>query len=207
MGGTDTTATMVEWVMAELIQHPDDLKKVQEELKEVVGLKNMVEESHIPKLHYLDAVIKETFRLHPALPLLAPRCPSQSTTIGGYYIPKGSVIFTNIWAIHRDPNLWDNPLEFRPKRFLNDPPSNNFDYKGNKLEYLPFGSGRRMCAGLPLAEKMMIYVLASFLHSFEWRLPTDAKLDLQDKFGIVTKKMTPLIVIPTPRLSKLELYA
>ncbi|CAL8156648.1 unnamed protein product [Prunus armeniaca] len=207
VGGTDTTATMVEWVMAELIQHPDDLKKVQEELKEVVGLKNMVEESHIPKLHYLDAVIKETFRLHPALPLLVPRCPSQSTTIGGYYIPKGSVIFTNIWAIHRDPNLWDNPLEFRPKRFLNDPPSNNFDYKGNKLEYLPFGSGRRMCAGLPLAEKMMIYVLASFLHSFEWRLPTDAKLDLQDKFGIVTKKMTPLIVIPTPRLSKLELYA
>ncbi|KAI5328621.1 hypothetical protein L3X38_028018 [Prunus dulcis] len=77
----------------------------------------------------------------------------------------------------------------------------------NKLEYLPFGSGRRMCAGLPLAEKMMIYVLASFLHSFEWRLLADAKLDLQDKFGIVTKKMTPLIVIPTLRLSKLELYA
>ncbi|ONI06745.1 hypothetical protein PRUPE_5G078600 [Prunus persica] len=205
-GGTDTTATMVEWVMAELMQHPDDLKKVQQELKEVVGLDNLVEESHVPKLHYLDVVIKETSRLHPAFPLLVPHCPSQSTTIGGFKIPKGSNVFLNVWAIHRDPNVWDNPLEFRPKRFLNDPPTNNIHYNGNKLEYLPFGSGRRMCPGIPLAERMMIYVLASFLHSFEWRLPNDAKLDLQDKFGIVTKKMTPLVVIPTPRLSKLELY-
>ncbi|BFG31492.1 flavonoid 3-monooxygenase [Prunus yedoensis var. nudiflora] len=205
-GGTDTTATIVEWVMAELMQHPDDLKKVQQELKEVVGLDNLVEESHLPKLHYLDVVIKETSRLHPAFPLLTRHCPSQSTTIGGFKIPKGSNVYLNVWAIHRDPNVWDNPLEFRPKRFLNDPPSNNIHYNGNKLEYLPFGSGRRMCPGIPLAERMMIYVLASFLHSFEWRLPNDAKLDLQDKFGIVTKKMNPLVVIPTPRLSKLELY-
>lgn len=153
VGGTDTTATMVEWVMAELMKHPDDMKKVQEELKEVVGMSNLVEESHLPKLHYLDAVIKETSRLHPALPLLVPRCPSESTTIGGYYIPKGSRIFINVWAIQRDPSVWDNPLEFRPKRFLNDDYSScsNFDYKGNKFEYLPFGSGRRICAGLPLA--------------------------------------------------------
>ena len=84
MGGTDTTSTMVEWVMAELMQHPEAMRKVNEELTEFVGLDSLVEESHFPKLHYLDAVIKETFRLHPALPLLVPRCPSQSSTVGGY---------------------------------------------------------------------------------------------------------------------------
>lgn len=199
VAGTDTTATMVEWVMAELMQHPEEMERVQEELTQTVGLNYLVEESHFPKLHYLDAVIKETLRLHPALSLSPPRCPSRSTTIGGYTIPKGSSVILNIWGIHRDPTIWDNPLEFRPERFLNDP--------SDKFQYIPFGFGRRICAGIPLAERMLIHVLASLLHSFVWKLPKDTKLDLSDKFGLVTKKMTPLIVIPTPRLSRLELYA
>ncbi|KAM5572769.1 hypothetical protein ABKV19_012697 [Rosa sericea] len=144
VGGTDTTATTVEWVLTELMQHPEEMIRVQEELTQIVGLNNLVEEFHLPKLHHLDAVIKETFRLHPALPLLVPRRSSQPTTIGGYYIPKGSIVFLNAWAIHRDPSVWDDPLEFRPQRFLN--PSNSFDYQGNKFQFLPFGSGRSVCA-------------------------------------------------------------
>lgn len=205
MGGTDTTATTVEWVITELIQHPEAMKKVHQELTQVVGLNNLVEESHLPKLTYLDAVIKESFRLHPALPLLAPRCPSECTTVGGYMVPKGARIFLNIWAIHRDPNIWENPSEFRPERFLNG--HMKFDYNGNNFEYLPFGSGRRICAGIPLAEKMLNFEVASFLHSFEWKMPLGEKLDMSDRFGIVTKKMTPLVAIPTLRLSNLELYA
>ncbi|XP_004300719.1 PREDICTED: 3,9-dihydroxypterocarpan 6A-monooxygenase-like [Fragaria vesca subsp. vesca] len=204
VGGTETTTAMVEWVMAELIQHPDEMKKVQEELTQVVGLDNLVEEFHLPKLHHLDAVVKETLRLHPALPLLVPRRPSDSATIGGYTIPKGTTVFMNAYAIHRDPSHWDNPLEFRPQRFMD--PSNKFDYLGNKFQYVPFGCGRRICAGLLLAERMLTFELASFLHSFEWRLPDDAKLDLSEKYGLVVKKMTPLFAIPTPRLSRLELY-
>ncbi|XP_004298684.1 PREDICTED: flavonoid 3',5'-hydroxylase-like [Fragaria vesca subsp. vesca] len=205
VGGTDTTATVVEWVLAELMQHPEEMIKVQEELTQIVGLNNLVEEFHLPDLHHLDAVIKETFRLHPVLPLLVPRCPTQSTTIGGYYIPKGSTVFLNAWAIQRDPSVWEAPLEFRPQRFLN--PSNKFDYLGNKFQFLPFGSGRRICPGISLAERMLIYVLASFLHSFDWKLPNDEKLDLSDKFGLVTRKKTPLTAVPTARLSNLELYA
>ncbi|XP_062005373.1 labd-13Z-ene-9,15,16-triol synthase, chloroplastic-like [Rosa rugosa] len=205
VGGTDTTATIVEWVLTELMQHPEEMIRVQEELTQIVGLNNLVEEFHLPKLHHLDAVIKETFRLHPPVPLLVPRRSSQPTIIGGYYIPKGSSVFLNAWSIHRDPSVWDDPLEFRPQRFLN--PSNSFDYQGNKFQFLPFGSGRRICAGIPLAERMVFYALASFLHSFDWKLPNDEKLDVSDKFGIVTKKKTPLIAVPTPRLSNLELYA
>ncbi|XP_004300638.1 PREDICTED: geraniol 8-hydroxylase-like [Fragaria vesca subsp. vesca] len=204
VGGTDTTAITVEWTMSELLQNPDEMKKVQEELTEIVGMNNLVEDFHLPKLRYLDAVIKETSRLHPAATLLPPRCPGQSTTVGGYHIPKGSRVFLNVWSIHRDPSVWDNPLEFRPGRFLNTDPNNSFDYLGNKFQYLPFGSGRRICAGIPLAERMLICVLASLLHSFEWRLPEDTKVDLSDRFGFVTTKLTPLIAIPTARLSEIE---
>ncbi|XP_030948780.1 flavonoid 3'-monooxygenase-like [Quercus lobata] len=204
VGGTDTTSTMVEWVMAELMQHPEAMRKVNEELTEFVGLDSLVEESHFPKLHYLDAVIKETFRLHPALPLLLPRCPSQSSTVGGYYIPKGCMVWLNVWAIHRDPKIWENPLEFQPERFLNE--SSNLDYFGNSFNYIPFGSGRRICAGLPLAEKTLMYILASLLHSFEWKLPHGTELEFSDNFGIVTKKLNPTVAVPTPRLSNFELY-
>uniref|UniRef100_A0A7N2N546 Uncharacterized protein n=1 Tax=Quercus lobata TaxID=97700 RepID=A0A7N2N546_QUELO len=105
VGGSETTATMVEWVMAELRQHSEAMRKVNEELTEIVGSNSLVEESHLPKLHYLDAIIKETCCLLPALPFLVPRCPSQSSTIGGYYVPKGTRILLNVWAIHRDPKI------------------------------------------------------------------------------------------------------
>ncbi|XP_031389010.1 cytochrome P450 93A3-like [Punica granatum] len=203
LGGTDTTSTMVEWVMAELMQHRDVLEKAVGELTEEVGLDNMVEEFHLPKLKYLDAVIKETFRLHPAVPLLLPRCPSQSVVVGRYTIPKGTKLFVNAWAIHRDPQLWEYPLEFRPERFLGD---SGFDFSGNNFMYLPFGSGRRICPGLPLAEKMLKYILASLLHSFEWELPDGAELEFSDKFGLVCRKMNPLVAIPRPRLFSTELY-
>ncbi|KAL0446044.1 UNVERIFIED_CONTAM: Flavonoid 3'-monooxygenase [Sesamum latifolium] len=99
LGGTDTTAKMVEWVIAELLHNPDEMKKVQQELTDVVGENNIVEESHITKLHYLDVVLKETFRRHPPVPLLIPRCPSQSCIIDGYMIPKHSQVFLNLWSV------------------------------------------------------------------------------------------------------------
>ncbi|KAJ6426752.1 hypothetical protein OIU84_022359 [Salix udensis] len=206
VGGTDTTTTMIEWTMARLMQHQEVRQKVYQELQEVVGSNNVVEEFHLPKLRYLSAVIKETFRLHPALPLLVPRFSRQSCMVGGYNVPKGTTVFLNVYAIHRDPDLWDNPLEFRPERFLNGDTAGSFDYSGNNFQYLPFGSGRRVCAGIPLAEKMLMLLQASLLHSFEWKLPAGGVLELSDRYGIVIKKMEPLIVIPSPRLSNLEPY-
>ncbi|PIN16381.1 hypothetical protein CDL12_10968 [Handroanthus impetiginosus] len=190
--------------MAELLDKPHLMEKVKKELTDVVGVNNIVEESHISKLHYLDAVVKETFRLHPPLPLLVPRCPSQSCTIGGYAIPKGSRVFLNMWSIYMDPQVWENPLEFQPDRFLND--TGNFDYMRNSFQYLPFGSGRRICPGLPLAERMVMYLLATLIHSFEWILPEGEKIDLLEKFGIVMRKSKPLYAIPYQRLPYLNLY-
>ncbi|KAL0289234.1 UNVERIFIED_CONTAM: Flavonoid 3'-monooxygenase [Sesamum calycinum] len=185
--------------MAELLNHKEKLHKVQKELSDIIGLSTVAEESHLPKLRYLDAVVKETLRLHPAVPLLLPRRPSQSCVVGGYTIPKHTTVFLNVWSIQRDPSLWDNPLEFNPERFLNGT-DQEWDFHGNNFQYAPFGSGRRVCAGVALAERTLMYILASLLHSFEWRLPDGEDVDMTEKLGLVLRKSTPLIAIPTPRL-------
>ncbi|KAK4486409.1 hypothetical protein RD792_009083 [Penstemon davidsonii] len=203
-GGTDTSSTTIDWAMAELMNNPEVMAKVEQELSDVVGLNNIVEESHMPKLQYVEAVVKETMRLHPAVPFLVPRSPTQSSTIGGYTIPKNTAVFINVWSIQRDSSIWDNPLDFKPERFLDN--NGKMDLGGNKFSYLPFGSGRRMCPGMPLADRMIIYLLASLLHSFEWKLPKGETLDMSERFGIVLRKSTPLYVIPSPRLSDSDLY-
>uniref|UniRef100_A0A5B7BIH9 Putative geraniol 8-hydroxylase-like n=1 Tax=Davidia involucrata TaxID=16924 RepID=A0A5B7BIH9_DAVIN len=202
VGGTDTTSNAVEFAMAEMMKKPEVMRKVQQELDTVIGKDSIVEESHIHKLPYLYAVMKEALRLHPTLPLLVPHCPSEACTVGGYTIPKSARVFVNVWAIHRDPSIWENPLEFDPERFLNG----KWDYSGNDFNYFPFGSGRRICAGIAMAERMFLFSLASLCHSFDWKLPRGEKLDLSEKFGIVLKKKIPLVAIPTPRLSDPALY-
>nr|GEZ16592.1 geraniol 8-hydroxylase-like [Tanacetum cinerariifolium] len=127
------------------------MQKVKDELKEVVGVNNIVEESHLSNLRYLDVVVKETFQLHPPLPLLIGRCPSESCNVAGYTVPKGANVYVNVWAIHRDPQYWDNLLEFNPNRFLSvDDGTTKFDYNAYNPNFIPFGSGRRRCPGVPL---------------------------------------------------------
>ncbi|KAL6556281.1 hypothetical protein OROGR_005569 [Orobanche gracilis] len=202
LGGTDTTSNTVEYALAEMMNKPEILAKVQQELDTVIGKDNMVEESDINKLPYLYAVMKEVLRLHPTLPLLVPHCPSMTCSVSGYTIPKGARVFVNVWAIHRDPSVWENPLDFCPDRFSDG----KWDYTGNDFRYFPFGSGRRICAGIAMAERMFMFSLASLLHSFDWSSSVGEKMDLSEKFGIVLKKKMPLIAIPTPRLSNPSLY-
>ncbi|KAJ0849402.1 putative cytochrome P450 [Helianthus annuus] len=202
VAGTETTTTMIEWAMSEVLNNHNVMKKVQDELDDIVGVNNVVEESHLPKLKYLDATIKETSRLHPVAPFLVPRSPSKTCNIGGYTILKGCNVFVNVWSIQRDPRYWDDPLTFNPERFS----TNHWDYSGNNLKFFPFGSGRRVCPGLPLGEKMLMYVLASLLHWFHWSLPVGEEHDLSEKFGITLKKRNPLIAIPSQRLADASLY-
>lgn len=199
VGGTDTTSTTLEWAMAELINNPTTMAKAQEELNDVVGLNSIVEEYHIPKLKYLEAAIKESLRLHPSVPIIARAPTRPDSTLGGYSIPKGTRIMVNVWSIHRDPSLWDQPLEFRPERFL---PRTDV----NEFEYIPFGWGRRSCPGKPLAYRVVTFLLASLLHSFDWRMAQGEKLDMSETFGITLTKAIPLLALPTPRLLNSDLY-
>lgn len=189
--------------MAEILNKPDILQKIQAELDRVVGKDRLVEESDILQLHFLSLVIKEALRLHPPLPVI-PHCSSSPCTIDGYFIPEGTAVFVNVWAIQRDPSEWTDPLEFKPERFLQEECWR--DFTGKNFDYFPFSSGRRMCAGMAMAERMTGYILAVLLHSFDWKLVDDMEVDFSEKFGIVMKKVVPLIAIPTPRLSKDDLY-
>lgn len=172
--------------------------KVQAEVREVVGKDRAVEESDIARLPYLQAVVKETFRMHPTAPFLVPHKAEEEVEIDGFTVPKGAQILVNAWAIGRDPATWADPNTFMPERFL-DKTKSTIDYKGRDFELIPFGAGRRICPGLPLAHRMVHLVLASLLHSFDWKLQDGMKpqdMDMSDKFGFTLPKAEPLLAIP-----------
>ncbi|XP_019056802.1 PREDICTED: flavonoid 3'-monooxygenase isoform X5 [Tarenaya hassleriana] len=201
--GTDTSSSTVEWTVAELIRHPEIMGRAQQELDSVVGRNRPVSESDLPNLPYLQAVIKENFRLHPPTPLSLPHIASESCEINGYHIPKGSTLLTNIWAIARDPDQWSHPLEFRPDRFLPGGEKAEVDVKGNDFELIPFGAGRRICAGLSLGLRMIQLLTATVVHGFDWELADGVrpeKLNMDEAYGITLQRADPLMVHPRPRL-------
>nr|KYP35757.1 Cytochrome P450 76C1 [Cajanus cajan] len=197
VAGTDTTTYTLEWAMAELLHNPKMMSKVQKELEEVVGKGKAVEETDIGKLPYLEAVIKETFRVHPPVPLLLPRKAESDVEIGGYTIPKDAQVLVNAWVIGRDPKKWKNPSVFAPERFLEM--ESEIDVKGHHFELIPFGSGRRICPGLPLASRMLPLMLGSLLNCFGWRVEEGMKLDeldKEDEYGITLEKSQPVRIVP-----------
>ncbi|XP_058094424.1 cytochrome P450 71AU50-like [Magnolia sinica] len=199
VGATDTSATVIEWALSELIKHPRVLKKVQEELDSVVGMDRMVEESDLTNLEYLDMVVKETMRLHPVLPLLVPHEAMEDCMVNDFYIPKNSRVIINAWAIGRDPNAWPNAGEFYPERFIGA----SIDVKGHDFQLLPFGSGRRGCPGMQLGVTVVRLAVAQLIHCFDWELPNGVRpddLDMSERFSLVIPRANSLLAIPTYRL-------
>lgn len=199
-GGTDTSATTVEWAMSELLKQPNLINKATEELDRVIGRERWVEERDFPQLPYIDAIVKETMRLHPVAVMLAPHEALEDCNVSGYDIRKGTRVFINTWSIGRDPAIWDAPEEFRPERFL----GKSIDVKGQSFELLPFGSGRRMCPGYSLGLKMIRSSLANMLHGFNWRLPGNLRaedLSMEEVYGLATVRKNPLVAVLEPRLS------
>jgi ferulate-5-hydroxylase len=198
-GGTETVASVIEWAMSELIKSPEDLKEVQQELDEVVGLNRRVEEFDFGKLTYLKCALKETLRLHPPIPLL-PHETSENTTVNGYFIPKRARVIINAWAIGRDKNYWEEPESFKPSRFLKPGVP---DFKGSNFEFIPFGSGRRSCPGMQLGLYALDLAVAHLLHCFTWELPDGmipSEMDMSDVFGLTAPRAIRLIAIPTKRV-------
>ncbi|KAI9108951.1 hypothetical protein K1719_020256 [Acacia pycnantha] len=197
LGGNDTTSTTMEWAMSELMIHPRTMEKVQEEIRTVVGIKSIIDETDINKMNFLKCVIKETLRLHPPLPLLVPRRTLSNEKLGGYDIPPKTMVFVNAWAIQRDPQVWERPEEFMPERFE----EKEIDFKGQDFEFIPFGSGRRICPGMAFGLASIDYELANLLYWFDWKLPESvSKLDMGETFGLVVKKTVPLYLEPKPYL-------
>ncbi|CAI9114424.1 OLC1v1015143C1 [Oldenlandia corymbosa var. corymbosa] len=198
-GGTESSAVTVEWAIAELLKKPKLFEKAIEELDRVIGQNRWVKENEVHNLPYIEAIAKETMRLHPVAPMLVPRCAREDCKVNGYDIKEGTRIFVNVWTIGRDPDVWENPEEFNPDRFI----GKNIDVNGHDYELLPFGSGRRMCPGYNLGIKVIYASLANLLHGFKWKLPDKMgpeDLNMEEIFGLSTPKKIPLVAVAEPRL-------
>lgn len=197
--GTDTSSAMIEWAMSEMLKNPKVMSKAQNEIRQVLKGKDLIQESDIRELHYLKCIIKETLRMHPSAPLI-PRTPRQGCKVNGYDIPLNSRVLIHAYAIGRDPRYWTNPEKFEPERFI----ESSVDYKGMHYQLLPFGSGRRTCPGMAFATASIEIILASLLYHFDWKLANGQEpeqLDMTEVFGPTIKRKDDLYVIASPRTS------
>ncbi|KAK2981151.1 hypothetical protein RJ640_013473 [Escallonia rubra] len=196
--GTDTSATTVEWAMAEMLRNPAVLEKAQAEVRRVLKGKKNISEEDIHELHYLKLIVKETLRLHPPGALM-PRESTEECEINGYNIPAKTKTIINLWAMGRNPKHWDDPNCFKPERFH----QSSINYLGTNFEYIPFGAGRRICPGISFAVANMELQLAQLLYHFDWKLSDGIKpeeLDMTEESGFTVRKKHALRVIATPAL-------
>ncbi|WOH00909.1 hypothetical protein DCAR_0520285 [Daucus carota subsp. sativus] len=194
VAGTDTSAAAVVWAMSLLIKNPTPMKKVQQEVRELIGEKGFVDENDVQKLVYLKAVVKEAMRLHPPSPLI-PRETIDKCVINGYEIEAKTRVYVNAYAIGRDPECWNNPDEFLPERFENS----SIDFRGQHFELIPFGTGRRICPGISMGVATTELALANLLYSFNWELPPgeDRKdIDMAALPGMTVHKKNHLCLVP-----------
>ncbi|CAN6817708.1 unnamed protein product [Brassica oleracea] len=190
---SETSAVITEWAMASLLNHPESLEKLKLEIDEKIGQDRLIEETDIPNLPYLQNVeiqqnvVSETLRLYPAAPLLVPRLTVEDIKIGGYDVPRETMVMVNAWSIHRDPELWTEPERFNPDRFNGGGEGENDDVR----MLITFGSGRRMCPGAGLANKIVTLALGSLIQCFDWGRVNGKKIDMTEGPEIVMRKVVP----------------
>ncbi|CAN6310305.1 unnamed protein product [Urochloa humidicola] len=205
LGGTETTSSIAEWVMSELVRNPEVMVKAQAEVREVFNKKNTCDhESLLDQLHYMRMVIKETMRLYPPLPLLLPRLCIETCDVGGFKVAKGTRVIVNSWAMARSPEYWEDAEVFRPERFE----KSMIDYKGTQFEYMPFGSGRRMCPGMAFGMVTLELIVARLLYYFDWSLPVGMRpeeLDMDMTVGAATRRVKQLQLVATPCAETMEI--
>lgn len=189
--GTDTTSLTMEWALSALLNNPPVLEKVKSEIdKHVKG--RLLDDADLPKLRYLHCIINETLRLYPVAPLLVPHSSSEECTVGGYHVPRGTILFANIWAIQRDPKVWVEPEKFMPERFLNE--------KDMGFKFVPFGAGRRGCPGAAMATRVIALGLGTLIQCFEWQRVGQEQVDMNEAHtGVTMPKALPLAAKCKPR--------
>ncbi|WVZ50707.1 hypothetical protein U9M48_001939 [Paspalum notatum var. saurae] len=203
-GGTDTGFIVLEYAMAELAQNPRLMSKLQAEVRTKAIPKQgkaIVTEDEVKSLPYLQAVIKETLRLHMPAPLLVPHLSMADCDIEGYTIPAGTRAIVNSWALARDPSYWERAEEFMPERFMEEEGGSAaiMDYKGADFLYLPFGTGRRICPGMNFATSSVEVMLANLVCHFDWELPlelADKGIDMTESFGVTVHRTEKLLLVP-----------
>ncbi|XP_071722463.1 cytochrome P450 78A9-like isoform X2 [Rutidosis leptorrhynchoides] len=197
--GTDTVAVLIEWILARMVLHPEIQSKVHDELDRVVGRSRPLIESDIKLMAYFQSVVKEVLRLHPPGPLLSwARLAITDSVVDGHHVPAGTTAMVNMWAITRDPQVWNDPLKFNPDRFADV----DFSVLGSDLRLAPFGSGRRTCPGKNLGLTTVSFWTATLLHEFELKdSQSTSTIDLTEVLKLSCEMANPLTVRLIPRRS------
>ncbi|GAB6027679.1 Cytochrome P450 2 sub R member 1 [Chamberlinius hualienensis] len=186
LAGGDTVNVTTQWGFLYLGYFDEVQKKLQSELDTVIGKQRLLTISDFPQLPYLDAVVKEIHRMASILPLSVPHCPNENFKINGYTIPKGTTCLQNMYAVHHDPILWDEPEKFKPERFL------TIDDKPISPPYfMPFSIGPRLCIGQAVAEMELKFMFGVLFHKFSFLLPPNQpKPTLKRYTGIISNTET-----------------
>uniref|UniRef100_J3L191 Cytochrome P450 n=1 Tax=Oryza brachyantha TaxID=4533 RepID=J3L191_ORYBR len=203
-GGSDTSATLLEWTLAELIRNPKVMAKATAEVRDAFAAAGAVSEGRaLGELRYLQLVIKESLRLHPPVPLLLPRECQEPSRVLGYDVPRGTQVLVNVFALSRDERCWPAAEEFLPERFGDGEAAAGLDFRGADMEFVPFGAGRRMCPGMALVLANTELTIASLLFHFDWEAPGIAdptKLDMTEEFGVTMRRKNKLLLRPVLRI-------
>ncbi|CAL8177918.1 unnamed protein product [Prunus armeniaca] len=202
--GTESTSVTLTWALSLLLNNPKTLKAAQQEMDIHVGRDRWVQESDLPNLKYLQAILKETLRVYPPGPLTGLREATEDCHLAGYHVPKGTRLLVNIWKLQRDPSMWANPSEFQPERFMTT--HADVEFKGqNNFEYIPFSSGRRSCPGMVFGLQVVQLILARLVQGFDMSRVGDEAVDMREGLGLALPKANPLEALLSPRLP-LHLY-
>ncbi|KAL5996117.1 hypothetical protein ACLOJK_026190 [Asimina triloba] len=193
-GGTDTTSTTLQWILANLVRNQDKQANLAEEIEGVVGKEGEIREEDLQKMPYLKAVILEGLRRHPPGHFVLPHAVSEEVTLAGYVIPKNASINFTVAEIGVDKEVWEDPLEFRPERFLKEEGVEGVDITGSReIKMMPFGVGRRICPGLNLALLHLEYFVANLVREFQWKPKKDGEIiDLSEKLEFTVVMKNPL---------------
>ncbi|CAI0451643.1 unnamed protein product [Linum tenue] len=199
VAGTETTSITLEWAMTLLLDHPRVMQKLKAEIDSNIGHEQLLNERDTAKLPYLKCVINETLRLYPPAPLLLPHRSSENCTVEGYQVPKDTTLMVNVWAMHRDPKLWDEADKFVPERFEVVDSKEDAVAGGEGCKYAPFGMGRRACPGAGMGMNLVSLALGSLIQCFEWEKVGQDVEDMTAKIGMALSKSKPLEAKCSPR--------
>ncbi|KAG5378782.1 hypothetical protein IGI04_026624, partial [Brassica rapa subsp. trilocularis] len=180
VASTDTSTNTIQWTMAEIFNNPKILARLREEIDSVVEKTRLIQETDLPNLPYLQAVVKEGLRLHPPVPLVL-RSFQEGCKIGGFDVLEKTKLVVNSYAVMRDPDVWEYPEEFKPERFL---PSSRSYQEEVLLKYIPFGSGRRGCPGSNLAYLSVETAIGVMVQCFDWKIEGD-EVNMEEARGIL----------------------
>ncbi|KAJ0013967.1 hypothetical protein Pint_21736 [Pistacia integerrima] len=198
--GTDTTSTALQWILANLVKNPEIQEKLYMEMKQNLSDQVAIKEEDLQKLPYLKAVVLEGLRRHPPGHFVLLHAVTEDTVLNGCLFPKNGVVNFMVAEMGWDPEVWKDPMAFKPERFLRSNGEEfEFDITGSReIKMMPFGVGRRMCPGWSLAMLHLVYFVGNLVWNFEWSAGEE-DVDLSEKEEFTVAMQKPLQAHLSPR--------